>query len=642
MTQELSRLSSSVTVGAHALPNRLVATPAGTAIVRDGISQHGDHAHYERLAQGGVGLIIAGAMLADPGGMSRSRYLVEAFNEDAMPSMAKRAELVHAEGTKIFGQIAHLGRELLGTEAVRWPVAPSPVLSPRDVFPPRELEVEDIAGIVASFARSARNLELCGYDGVELHAAHGYLPAQFLSRSANRRTDAYGGDLAGRYRFLRELIDAVRANCSADFALGVRLSAEEEIPDGLDTDETCRIAELMAEQGGVDYVSVTHGVRGAYVKDGTHPDTIAVPSAARVKAASGLITLVAQRIRDPHTAEDVLRTGSADLVGMARGLLADPDLPRKAREGRAGEIRTCLGINQDCRAFDEHIHCAVNAEVGRLDDVFRPSATPSTVYVVGGGPGGLEAARVAAERGHTVVLLEREKVLGGQLNAAAAAPHRGTLIDIVDHLSRELRRLKVDVNLGAEISLDDLSDIAGEASSVIVATGSVAVDAPTEFPAAISVEALLRNGTEGHTGDSAVVYDEHEGFWPAFSAAEKLAAIGMRTTLVTPAPGIGARIPHESLGPLLRRLDAAGIALLPGHRLEPDGDGVRAVAVVGGAARHLPADVLVWNAGRRVQDDLYRLGRRRTDLPMHVVGDAVSPRRIGHAILEGYRAGAAV
>lgn len=642
MTQELSRLFSPVTVGAHALPNRLVATPAGTSIVRDGISQHGDHAHYERLAQGGVGLIIAGAMLADPGGMSRSRYLVEAFNEDAMPSMAKRAELVHAEGTKIFGQIAHLGRELLGTEAVRWPVAPSPVLSPRDVFPPRELEVEDIAGIVASFARSARNLELCGYDGVELHAAHGYLPAQFLSRSANRRTDAYGGDLAGRYRFLRELIDAVRASCSADFALGVRLSAEEEIPDGLDTDETCRIAELMAEQGGVDYVSVTHGVRGAYVKDGTHPDKIAVPSAARVKAASGLITLVAQRIRDPHTAEDVLRTGSADLVGMARGLLADPDLPRKAREGRTSEIRTCLGINQDCRAFDEHIHCAVNAEVGRLDDVFRPSATPSTVYVVGGGPGGLEAARVAAERGHTVVLLEREKVLGGQLNAAASAPHRGTLIDIVDHLSRELRRLKVDVNLGAAISLDDLADIAGEASNVIVATGSVPVDAPTEFPGAISVEALLRNGTVGHTGDSAVVYDEHEGFWPAFSAAEKLAAIGMRTTLVTPAPGIGARIPHESLGPLLRRLDAAGVAVLPGHLLEPEGDGVRAVAVVGGAPRHLPADVLVWNAGRRVQDDLYRLGRRRTDLPMHVVGDAVSPRRIGHAILEGYRAGAAV
>jgi 2,4-dienoyl-CoA reductase (NADPH2) len=641
MTPELTHLFSPVTVGAHTLPNRLVATPAGTSIVRDGISQHGDHAHYERLAHGGVGLIIAGAMLADPGGMSRSRYLVEAFNEDAMPSMAKRAELVHTAGTKIFGQIAHLGRELLGTEAVRWPVAPSPVLSPRDAFPPRELDVDDIAGIVAHFARSARNLELCGYDGVELHAAHGYLPAQFLSRSVNRRTDAYGGDLAGRYRFLRELIEAVRASCSTGFALGVRLSAEEEIPDGIDTEETCRIAELMAAQGGVDYVSVTHGVRGAYVKDGTHPDKVAVPSAARVKAASGLTTLVAQRIRDPHTAEDVLRAGSADLIGMARGLLADPDLPRKAREGRVAEIRTCLGINQDCRAFDEHIHCAVNAEVGRLDDVFRPSETPSTVYVIGGGPGGLEAARVAAERGHSVVLLEREKTLGGQLNAASAAPHRGTLIDIVDHLTRELRRLKVDVNLGAEISLDDLADIAGEASSVIIATGSVPVDAPTQFPEAVTVESVLSGRIEPRADGSAVVYDECEGFWPAFSAVEKLAALGLRTTFVTPVPGIGARIPHESLAPLLRRLDEAGVTLLPGHRLVPDGAGVRAVAAVGGESRSLRADVLVWNAGRRVQDDLYRLGRHQVEMPMHVIGDAVSPRRIGHAILEGYRAGAA-
>ncbi|MDX6233104.1 MAG: hypothetical protein QOH68_2108 [Nocardioidaceae bacterium] len=641
MTPEFTHLFSPVDVGAHTLPNRLVATAAGTSIVRDGISQHGDHAHYERLAHGGVGLIIAGAMLADPGGMSRSRYLVEAFNEDAMPSMARRAELVHTAGTKIFGQIAHLGRELLGTEAVRWPVAPSPVLSPRDAFPPRELDVDDIAGIVAHFARSARNLELCGYDGVELHAAHGYLPAQFLSRSANRRTDSYGGDLAGRYRFLRELIEAVRASCSTGFALGVRLSAEEEIPDGIDTEETCRIAELMAAQGGVDYVSVTHGVRGAYVKDATHPDKVAVPSAARVKAASGLTTLVAQRIRDPHTAEDVLRAGSADLIGMARGLLADPDLPRKAREGRVAEIRTCLGINQDCRAFDEHIHCAVNAEVGRLDDVFRPSPTPSTVYVVGGGPGGLEAARVSAERGHSVVLLEREKVLGGQLNAASAAPHRGTLIDIVDHLTRELRRLKVDVFLGAEISIADLAGIAEEASSAIIATGSVPVDAPTQFPGAVTVESVLRGGIGPRDGGSAVVYDEHEGFWPAFSAVEKLAALGLRTTFVTPVPAIGARIPHESLAPLLRRLDEAGVTLLPGHRLVPDGAGVRAVAAVGGESRSLPADVLVWNAGRRVQDDLYRLGRHQVTMPMHVIGDAVSPRRIGHAILEGYRAGAA-
>ena len=643
VSSEFPHLFSPVTVGSHVLPNRLVATAAGTSIVHEGVSLAEDHEHYARQARGGVGLIVTGAMMADPGGSARKRYLVEPFSDHALPSLAKRADAVHAEGAKIFGQIAHLGRELLGGEVVTWPVGPSPILSPRDVFPPRELEVEDIAAIVRSFARSARNLEVAGYDGVELHGAHGYLIAQFMSRSANQRTDEYGGDLRNRFRFLDELITAIRESCSADFALGVRMSAEEEIPDGIDTDEACRFAELLAETEAVDYVSVTHGVRGAYVKDGTHPDKVAAPSAARIKAASGLTTLVAQRIRDPHTAEDVLRAGQADLVGMARGLLADPDLPRKAREGRVAEIRTCLGINQDCRSFDEHLHCAVNAEIGRNSEVFSPAERPGTVYVVGGGPAGLEAARVAAERGHSVVLFERDRVLGGQLNAAAAAPHRGTLIDVVDYLSRELKRLRVDVNLGAEIQLEEIVEVAGEAESIIVATGSAPILAPSDFAGALTVESVLDGSTHFAPGSTAVVFDEREGFWPAFNAAEKLALAGARVSLVTPAVGIGARIPHESLGPLLRRLDAGGVDLYPGHLVERIDDGhVRLVATVGGRSTELAADLVVWNAGRRSVDDLYRVGRHRVDSAMYVIGDAVSPRRIGHAILEGYRAGAAV
>jgi 2,4-dienoyl-CoA reductase (NADPH2) len=631
VSAEFPHLFSPITVGRHVLANRLVATAAGTSIVHQGVSLDEDHAHYARMARGGVGLIVTGAMMADPDGAARARYLVEPYNEDALPSLAKRADAVHAEGVKIFGQLCHLGRELLGTEPVTWAVGPSPILSPRDVFRPRELDVDEIAGIVRAFALSARNLEITGYDGVELHGAHGYLIAQFMSRSANQRTDQYGGDLRNRFRFLQELITAIRESCSADFALGVRMSAEEEIPDGIDTDEACRFAELLAETGAVDYVSVTHGVRGAYVKDGTHEDKVAAPSAARVKEASGLTTLVAQRIRDPHTAEDVLRAGSADLIGMARGLLADPDLPRKAKEGRVAEIRTCLGINQDCRSFDEHLHCAVNAEIGRNSEVFTPAAIPGTVYVVGGGPAGLEAARVAAERGHSVVLFERDRTLGGQLNAAASAPHRGTLIDVVDYLSRELKRLRVDVNLGAEIELEDLADVAGEAQSIIVATGSVPIHAPSDFARAITIESVLDGSTQIAPGSTAVVFDEREGFWPAFNAAEKLALAGAKVAFVTPASGIGARIPHESLAPLMRRLDAGGVD-----------DALQLVATVGGRTTDVQADLVVWNAGRRSVDDLYRVGRHRVDAGMYVIGDAVSPRRIGHAILEGYRAGSAV
>jgi 2,4-dienoyl-CoA reductase (NADPH2) len=265
------------------------------------------------------------------------------------------------------------------------------------------------------------------------------------------------------------------------------------------------------------------------------------------------------------------------------------------------------------------------------------------VYVVGGGPAGLEAARVAAERGHSVVLFERDRVLGGQLNAAASAPHRGTLIDVVDYLGRELKRLRVDVNLGAEIQLDDLVEVAGEADSIIVATGSTPILAPADFGSAVTIESVLDGSTPVAEGSSAVVFDEREGFWPAFNAVEKLALIGAQVSFVTPATGIGARIPHESLGPLLRRLDAASVDLYPGHRVERlDDSRVRLTAVVGGRTTELPVDLVVWNAGRRSVDDLYRVGRHQVDTGMYVIGDAVSPRRIGHAILEGYRAGAAV
>jgi 2,4-dienoyl-CoA reductase (NADPH2) len=242
-----------------------------------------------------------------------------------------------------------------------------------------------------------------------------------------------------------------------------------------------------------------------------------------------------------------------------------------------------------------------------------------------------------------VVLFERERVLGGQLNAAAAAPHRGTLIDVVDYLTRELKRLRVDVNPGAEISLEDLVEVAGEAESIIVATGSSPIAAPADFGRALTVESVLDASIQISPGSSAVVFDEREGFWPAFNAAEKLALAGAHVSFVTPAVGIGARIPHESLAPLLRRLDVGGVDLYPGHMVERVDDGhVRLVATVGGRSTELPAELVVWNAGRRSVDDLFRVGRHQVDTAMHVIGDAVSPRRIGHAILEGYRAGAAV
>ena len=517
----------------------------------------------------------------------------------------------------------------------------------RDAYPPHELTVREIDDIIEGWRVSTENLVKAGLDGAEIHAAHGYLPAQFLSPLTNRRSDAYGGSFANRMRFLRLIVEASRSVAPAGFALGVRLSAEEEIPGGMDIDDCVRIAEDLTAAGGVDYFSITHGTRGKYVKDSTGPDGVAIPSASRVRAATGIPTLVGQRIRDVGTAEHAIKAGHADLVGMARALIADPDLPVKSETGRLDEIRGCLGINQDCRAFDPHLHCAVNAEVGRerLPGVGVQVPRAKEIYIIGGGPAGLEAARVSAERGHRVTVFERDTALGGAVRIAAASPHRATLIDIIDYLDRETHRLKVDVNLGAEISADDLAEIRELADHVILATGSKALPLPAPLLArrAASVEDVLTNALPHQAPGSAVVYDESDGFWPAYSAAEALAQRGWQVELVTAMAALAPRVPHESVGPLLQRLGESGVRMHVAHRLVVPDDPAGPIilrAVFGEGEIQLDPSLVVWHQPRIGDDELLRA--TAADETLTTIGDCITPRRISHAIAEGYRIGATV
>jgi 2,4-dienoyl-CoA reductase (NADPH2) len=412
----------------------------------------------------------------------------------------------------------------------------------------------------------------------------------------------------------------------------------------MNIEDCVRIADDLAARGDIDYFSITHGTRGKYVKDSTGPDGVAIPSASRIRAVTGMPTLVGQRIRDVATAEHAIKAGHADLVGMARALIADPDLPEKSRTGRLDEVRGCLGINQDCRAFDPHLHCAVNAEVGRgrHSNVGVRVDQPREIYVIGGGPAGLEAARVSAERGHRVTLFEQARDLGGAVRIAAASPHRATLIDIVDYLDREMRRLKVDVNLGAAISADELVEIRGIADHVVLATGSTAASLPPEVGGmpAVSVEDVLTGSVPDEPG-VAVVYDESDGFWPAYSAAEALAQRGWQVTFATAMTALAPRVPHESVGPLLQRLGEAGVSLQVAHRLVSDDGGAALLRpVFGGPELALEPSLVVWHQQRVAVDDLRRAAVDAESLT--AIGDCVTPRRISHAIAEGYRIGATV
>ncbi len=634
-------------LGGFDLRNRLVALPAGTSLVEGGVPTHADVDHFERLARGGVGLVIAGAMVVHPTSALRSGKLVEAHLDAVVPAMKEKAEVVHRHGARLVGQLCHLGREFIGGESDQPPMAPSAIKTARDAYPPHELTVEEIDAIIEGWRLSTEHLVTAGLDGAEIHAAHGYLPAQFMSPLTNRRTDSFGGSFENRMRFLHLVIEAMRSVSPAGFALGVRLSGEEDLVGGMGIDDCVRIAEDLAGRGGVDYFSITHGTRGTYVKDSTGPDAVAVPSASRVRAATGVPTLVGQRIRDVGTAEHAIKAGHADLVGMARALIADPDLPVKSQTGRLDEVRGCLGINQDCRAFDPHLHCAVNAEVGRV----RPATVgvqvsrPKDIYVIGGGPAGLEAARVSAERGHRVTLFERDTTLGGAVRVAAASPHRATLIDIIDYLDRETRRLKVDINLGASIAPDDLEEIRGFADHVVLATGSRVAALPPgpESRGAVSVDDVLTGRLASREPGAAVVYDESDGFWPAYSAAEALAKRGWEVTFATALTALAGRVPHESVGPLLGRLGEAGVTMHVATRVVIPEDPTEPLAlgpVFGGAAVGLDPDLLVWHQPRAGADELTRSTPAGTTLT--AIGDCVTPRRIGHAIAEGYRLGATV
>lgn len=647
MVSQFPHVFSPFTLGGFDVRNRLVALPAGTSLVEDGIPTHADVEHFERLAAGGVGLIIAGAMVVHPSSALRSGKLVEAYLAQVVPAMAAKVEVVHRHGSRLIGQLCHLGREFIGGESDSAPMAPSALKTPRDAYPPHVLTHRDIDAIIEGWRTSTDNLVKAGCDGVEIHAAHGYLPAQFMSPLTNQRNDDFGGSFENRMRFLHLVIEAMRSVTPNGFALGVRLSAEEEIPGGMALDDCVRIAEDLAELGTVDYFSITHGTRGKYVKDSTGPDGVAVPSAARVRAATGIPTLVGQRIRDVATAEHTIKAGHADLVGMARALIADPDLPVKSETGRLEEVRGCLGINQDCRAFDPHLHCAVNAEVGRgrLPGVGVQVARPKEIYVIGGGPAGLETARVAAERGHRVTLFEQETSLGGAVRVAAASPNRATLIDVIDYLERETRRLNVDVNLGAGISANELVEIRAMADHVVLATGSAAAPLPASLRSrmAVSVEDVLTGSLpEGEPGE-AVVYDEGDGFWPAYSAAEALARLGWRVTLATALTALAPRVPAESVGPLLQRLGDAGVQMHVAHRLVVPEDGAGPLElqpVFGQRGIALDPTLIVWHQ-QRLGADTLALSTTLDDT-VSVIGDCVTPRRISHAIAEGYRLGAAV
>lgn len=591
--------------------------------------------HIERIAQGGTGMLILEASYVSPEGRGFVNGL--GIHSDAcVPGLKKLAAKAHEHKAAIGIQLYHAGRQTVSKICGKKPVAPSAIPCPVMQEMPRSLKIDEIKKLVKDFAKAALRAKKAGLDFVEIHGAHGYLVAQFLSPFSNTRKDAYGGDEEKRFRFLKEVYEAVRQAVGPDFPVMVRLSGEEWVEGGLTIKDVVKIARDL-EKMGVDALHISSGNYGSYVQGKMIPpmavqDGVLLPLAKEIKRSVKIPVITVGKIRTPELAEKALKNSEADFVAIGRSLLADPDWPLKAKAGKLKEINHCVACNQGCisRLFaQQDVWCTVNPECGRENEFSLPVKEKKKVAVVGGGPAGLSAARTAAMRGHKVVLFESGKSLGGQLLPAAAAPHREDWDLLRKFLVQEMKRLKVEVNLEHEFGLEEAK--AGKYDAVIAAMGSSTM--VPKIPGLESANAVMaRDVFEGGAEVKGRVVVVGGGCMGA-QTAELLAVKNHSVTLIEMSENIALESPMDERFLLLQRLEKLKVKLLSQTRvLKIAAEGV---LITGPQGKHtIEADTVVMCLGSVSNEGLGQKLRYLVKT-VKIVGDALKPRRVTEAVLEG-------
>ncbi len=658
------RLFSPLRLGSLQVRNRIFSSGHDTVMAERGLVSDRLIAYQQARAAGGVGLIVVQVAAVHPTAEYTSHAL-GAWDDACIPGFRRLAEVVHAEGAGIIGQIFHGGREIMDSDdgTLPVPLAPSSVPSERFHTMPRSMPVPLIREMVDGYAASAVRLSVAGLDGVEIVASHGYLPAQFLSPRVNLRTDAYGGSLENRLRFLREVIAAVRAAVDDGLVVGLRISIDERSAEGLQRDETLEALATLDADGGPDYVSVVAGTSATLagsdhiVPPMTMANAYTAPLAAATKAVVRVPVLVAGRVNQPQEAEHILELGQADAVAMTRALISDPRLPAKAAAGRLDEIRACVGCNQACIG---HFHagypisCIQYPESGReLEFGARMSVGPGArrrVMVVGGGPAGLKAAAVAAERGHDVTLHEAGRWVGGQVLLAQLLPGRAEFGGVVTNLRGEAERAGVRIITGSRV---DVAVVEREApDTVIVATGALPYRPPLELandPLVLDAWQVIR-GTEVPPGRVVVI--DWRCDWIGPGVALLLAAAGHPVTLAVNGYTPGFRIQQYVRDASIAALNRARVTILPltrpfgydgsavflQHTLTEDAVIVEDVAALVLAHGHVPESTLLDALAARA--DLRSAAGQPIEI--HGIGDCLAPRTVEEAVLEGLRVAHAI
>ncbi|MCZ4352632.1 FAD-dependent oxidoreductase [Roseovarius aestuarii] len=641
-------LFSPYRIGAVDIPNRILSTGHDTSMAAGGQVTDAMIAYHEARARGGVGLIVSQVV----GVHETARYtshMLMGTDDSCIAGFSRLATAVKAHGTRLFAQLFHPGREIMETADGTMPVAWSASATPSDRFRviPRAMPITMIEEVVAGYAATARRMANAGIDGAEVVASHGYLPAQFLSEHVNHRTDAYGGSFENRLRFVRNVLEAVRAATPDGFAIGLRISGDEKMEGGMRDADSLAVIRALAPD--LDYVNVIAGT-SASLGGSVHivppmfvDNAYLAPFAHAVKQVVDIPVLVAGRINQPQEAETILASGQADMCGMTRALICDPSMPAKARADTPDDIRACIGCNQACIG---HFHkgvpisCIQYPESGRelTYGAPKPAPPPKTVMVVGGGPAGMKAAATAAAQGHTVHLHEAAAQLGGQALLAQMLPGRSEFGGIITNLSNEMTRSGVTVHLNSPITADIVRDASPEV--VIVATGATPRH-PTdgefgEDAHIVTAWEVLRN--QANVGGSVTIADWRSD-WVGLGVAELLASAGRRVRLAVSGPHAGELLQSYVRDTMVARASELGVEVIPYARLfGADADTAYFMHAASGAPLLVEdTETLVLAQGTEVSDSLL-LALEGYDGQVIGAGDCMAPRSAEEAVLDGLKA----
>ena len=665
MPEQFQHLFSPLTIGRITVRNRLLVSGHSTQLSDPGETWadcgfYGERyaAYLGERAKGGAGLIVAGQFCVHP--TSRAEGLNDAigYDERAIPGMQLIADTCHRYGTKVFAQLSHAGfHNTSGT------VHGSPVWAPSEIATPplllsgqvaKAMEKEDIEDLKRYYVRSAEYAKRAGMDGIEIHAAHAYLLGEFLSPLFNHRTDEYGGSVENRMRLHFEVIEAVRTAIGPDLALGIRISGDEFTPGGLTLEDVKEVARRLDAHRMLDYLSVSQGLVSHSFSAVIPP--MVFPHGAFGYLAAGVREVVtrmkiftAGRFVDPVEAERALADGHADMVAMVRAHIADPEIGNKAREGRLNEIRECVGCLQCMASIVWGLRCATNPVVGREREWAGPlplAAKKKRVMVVGGGPGGLEAAWVAACRGHDVTLYEKDGELGGQILLAAQFPTRGELEGLIRWRKTMLKKYGVGVVLNTEVTADLVARENPDA--VIIATGAhprrdgfnpftVGIVPGWDSKTVVTPEDILTGNAQ--TGQTVLVYDT-QSLYRGIGTAEKLAAEGKSVHFAFPTPLPGQMLDGLSAMAFLARVPKTGITLHANTLLlDITGASVHAIDTISQQPRSFDGVDTVVMVGQASADIALYSAIKGSVPEIHRIGDAVAPWTADRAVQDGHRVG---